>query len=70
MNDLYAQIGRLNLRLEALEKRVYIVEDAVNEILRRGAGAGKLVNSGAEQRLSDLAGGNQYERLRQDEGAG
>ena len=43
MNDIYAQIGRLSLRLDAVEKRLYKLEDVVNEILRRSAGLGALV---------------------------
>ena len=70
MNDLYAQIGRLDLRVGALEKRLYKLEDVVNEILRRTAGVGKLVNPGTEQRLSNLDGRNQHEGLREDESAG
>ena len=58
MNDLYAQIGRLNLRLEALERRVYKLEDVVNEILRRTAREPSLVQpafraSDSEQLPSD-----------------
>lgn len=34
-----------DLRMEALEKRVYKLEDVVNEILRRSAGVGKLVST-------------------------
>ena len=34
-----------DLRIEALEKRAYKLEDVVNEILRRGAGVGTLVQA-------------------------
>ena len=63
-------IHGVDMRIGALERRVYKLEDVVNEILRRGAGVGELVNPGTEQRLSDLAGRNEHEGLRQGEGAG
>jgi hypothetical protein len=43
IDAIQRHLGVAGSRMEALEKRVYKLEDVVNEILRRGAGVGTVV---------------------------
>lgn len=65
IRELSGHHFRLDLRVEALEKRVYKLEDVVREILQRTAGIGQRVGT-----VPIVDGEDRTQRVREDQAKG